>query len=124
MKKSISIVLASAIAIMFSSAAFANKSSVDIVVPDSVKAGTEVTITLNISHRGNTDKHFTNWVWVKVDGKEIARWDFTATKLPESEKFKREVKIKVSADTVIEAQANCNLHGSEGITKKKISVAK
>jgi desulfoferrodoxin (superoxide reductase-like protein) len=124
MKKGIYLVLASAIAILSGGAAYANKASVEIVASDSVKAGTDITITLNVSHKGNTDKHFTKWVWVKADGKEIARWDFTATKLPENEKFTREVHIKVSGYTIIESEAYCNLHGSAGIVKKQIAVHK
>ena len=121
MKKGICLILASAITILFGGAAYANKASVEIVAPDSVKAGTDITITLNVSHKGNTDKHFTNHVWVKADGKEIARWDFTATRLPENEKFTREVKIRISVYTIIEAEANSNLHGSAGKVKKKIA---
>ncbi len=93
---------------------FANKAGVEIKVPAQVQKGSVVTITINVSHMGNSKAHFVDWVWVKADGKEIARWEFTSDKIPESASFTREVKVTVNADTVIEAQANCNLHGSTG----------
>lgn len=104
--------------------AFANKAGVEIKVPADAKKGTEVTITINVSHWGNSSTHFVDWVWVKADGKEIARWEFTSDKLPEGGSFKQEVKVIIDADTVIESQANCNLHGSTGAKSKTIKLRK
>ena len=83
MKKIVSVLLLLAV-LALTSDALANKPSVAIVAPESVEAGTEVTIALNVSHKGNSFLHFTNWVVVKADGVEIARWDFK--KLPAARK--------------------------------------
>jgi hypothetical protein len=42
--------------------------------PESVAAGTEITITVNVAHRGNSAFHYTNWVVIKAGSEEIARW--------------------------------------------------
>ena len=102
--------------------AFASKSSVSLTVPESVPKGTEVTISVNVTHSGNNMFHYTNWVYVKVNGKEIARWDFSMTNTPESENFTREIKYTVNEPAQIEAEANCNIHGSTGITKAGVSL--
>jgi len=102
--------------------ALADKSVVKVDAPESVAKGTEVTIRLNVTHHGNNMFHYTKWVYVKVNGKEIARWDFSATKTPESENFTKEIKYTVNEPAQIEAEANCNIHGSTGIAKAAISV--
>ncbi|MBU0544781.1 MAG: class II SORL domain-containing protein [Proteobacteria bacterium] len=102
--------------------AFASKSSVSLTAPESVPKGTEVTISVNVTHSGNNMFHYTNWVYIKVNGKEIARWDFTMTNTPGSENFTREIKYTVNESVQIEAEANCNIHGSAGIAKAGISV--
>lgn len=101
---------------------YANKASVAIDAPDSAVKGTEITIKLTITHSGNNFFHYTNWVYVKAGGKEIARWDFTRSNRPENEVFTRELKLTIDGPAVIEAQANCNVHGSAGIMTKNISV--
>ncbi|MBU3947637.1 MAG: class II SORL domain-containing protein [Proteobacteria bacterium] len=102
--------------------AYANKASVTIDVPYSAVKDTEVTIKLNIMHNGNNIFHHTEWVYVKVNGKEIARWDFSMTNLPETENFTREVKYTINEPVQIEAEASCNIHGSGGITKAAIDI--
>jgi desulfoferrodoxin (superoxide reductase-like protein) len=101
--------------------AFASKSSVSLTVPESVSKGTEITIKVNVTHSGNNMFHYTNWVFVKVNGKEVARWDFSSSKTPESENFTREIKYTVNESAQIEAEANCNIHGSTGIAKASIA---
>jgi len=101
---------------------FANKSSISLTAPESVSKGTEVTIKVNVTHSGNNMFHYTKWVYVKVNGKEIARWDFSATKTPESENFTKEIKYTVNEPVQIEAEANCNIHGSTGISKASITL--
>ncbi len=107
---------------LFLGIAFANKSSVSLTAPDSVPKGTEVTIKVNVAHSGNNMFHHTNWAYVNINGKEVARWKFSATNTPESENFTREIKYTVDEPAQIEAEANCNIHGSTGITKAGISV--
>jgi desulfoferrodoxin (superoxide reductase-like protein) len=121
MKKFVPVLLLLAV-LAFASDALANKPSVAIVAPASVEAGTEVTITLNVSHKGNSAFHFTNWVVVKADGVEIARWDFKSSHRPENKDFTREVKYKVSKPVEITAQGHCNIHGSPDPTAFKITI--
>jgi desulfoferrodoxin (superoxide reductase-like protein) len=102
--------------------AFASKASISLSAPESAPKGTEVTIKVNVTHSGNNMFHYTNWVYVKVNGKEVARWDFSAMKTPESENFTRDIKYTVNEPAQIEAEANCNIHGSAGIAKAGITV--
>lgn len=97
----------------FSSVASANQTSVVLSGPAAVAAGTEVTITVTVSHRGNSARHHTRWIWIKAGGKEIARWDFDVSRLPEGEIFSREVKITVVEPVKLTAQGHCNLHGGK-----------
>lgn len=121
MKKVIPALLVLAV-LAFSSNALANKTAVTISAPESVEAGAEVTITITVSHKGNSSMHFTNWVVVKADGEEIARWDFKSSQRPEGEKFTREVKYKVAKSVEITAQGHCNIHGSPDPSVFKITV--
>lgn len=106
--------------LLLTSAAFANRTSVALDGPESVEVGTEITITVNVAHRGNNAFHYTNWIVVKADGEEIARWDFKSSGRPESENFAREFKYKVEKTVEITAQGNCSLHGSDGPAVLKI----
>ncbi|MBN2199730.1 MAG: hypothetical protein JW747_07780 [Candidatus Aminicenantes bacterium] len=107
---------------VFAPEASADKTAVALVGPDSAAAGTEVTIVVNVTHKGNSRLHHTNWVTVKADGVEIARWEFKASSRPESANFSREVKLTVEKTMEITAQGNCNLHGSRGPAVLKINV--
>jgi len=111
-----------ALFLAFPSDASANKTAVGLVGPNAVAAGTEVTVIVNISHKGNSRLHHTNWVTVKTNGAEIARWEFKASSRPEGENFSREVKLTVEKTVEITAQGNCNIHGSQGPAVLKIEV--
>ena len=111
-----------AILLLSTGIALADKSAVTIIAPESAAKGTEVTIKLNVTHNGNNMIHYTKWAHIKINGKEIARWDFSATKTPESENFTKEVKFTVNEPAQIEAEANCNIHGSAGISKAAITI--
>jgi desulfoferrodoxin (superoxide reductase-like protein) len=110
------------ILLVFAGAAFANKTSVAVEAPNSVAAGTEVTIVINVMHKGNNAFHHTKWVTVKADGEEIANWEFSGSKKPENENFSREVKYTVTKPVEITAQGSCNIHGSQGPVTVKIDV--
>jgi desulfoferrodoxin (superoxide reductase-like protein) len=101
---------------------YADKSSVTISAPETVTKGTEVSVKLTITHSANNFFHYTNWVTLKVNGKEFSRWDFTSGKRPEEAVFIREVKIPVNEPIELIAEANCNMHGSKGPIKLKIAI--
>ena len=101
---------------------FANKSSTSIEAPQTVEKGSEITIRVTVDHNGNNFLHYTNWLKIVVNQKEIARWDYTAAQRPESAVFIKEIKIKALEDMEVIAEANCNRHGSAGSTTIKISV--
>ncbi|RPJ13672.1 MAG: hypothetical protein EHM30_11300 [Desulfobacteraceae bacterium] len=123
MKHSGKIIFCLTVIILLSAgAAMADKSAVTIDAPQFAAKGTEITIKLNVTHHGNNMFHYTNWVYVKVNEKEIARWNFSATRTPESEYFTKEVKYTINEPVQIEAEANCNIHGSTGIAKATITV--
>lgn len=102
--------------------AFANKSSTSIEAPQTVQRGSEIVIKIHVNHKGNNFLHYTNWLKVLVNQKEVARWEFTSSQRPEGEVFSREIKIKAMEDLEVTAEANCNLHGSAGPTTIKILV--
>ena len=124
MKRILFTIMLCAVCVVCSGPLFANKTSVEIKAPESAKKGSEVTVTINVSHSGNNRFHYTDWVYVKADGKEIVRWTFTGSNLPENENFTREVKVKVNADTIIEAEGNCNRHGNNGAATTTIKAGK
>ena len=101
---------------------FADKTSVEIEVPATVKKGTRVTIKIKVTHKGNNMFHYTDWVVVKIDGQEAARWEYSMFSLPEKEVFTKELKYTFSKSSEIEAQANCNIHGSAGKRIEKVFI--
>jgi desulfoferrodoxin (superoxide reductase-like protein) len=101
---------------------FADRTGIAIEAPDTAKKGQSVVIRVNVTHKGNNFIHHTNWVYLKADGKEIARWEFSSGKLPEGEVFSRDVSLTVTAPVEITAEGNCNIHGSRGAVTKKIDV--
>lgn len=112
------IMLSGAICLAMSGALYANKSSVEIKAPDSAVKGSEITITVNVSHSANNFMHHTSWAYVKVNGKEVGRWEYPF----ESADFTREVKVKVDGPLVVEAKAECNIHGSAGAVNAQVKL--
>lgn len=104
--------------------AFANKSSTSIEAPQTVQKGSEATIRVTVTHKGNSVIHHTKSLQVIANKKEIARWNFTLEQRPEDEIFTREVKITVLEDLEVAAEAHCSVHGSAGPANVKISVMK
>jgi len=96
---------------------WANKTETKIEAPQSAARGSEITIRVTATHSANNFLHYTEWLQVKINEKEIARWDFTGTNKPEAATFTREVKYRVEGDAEIRAKASCNIHGSaeEGV---------
>ena len=113
--------LVSAIALFCSRPAWANKAAVSIEVPRTAAKGSEITIRVTVTHSSNSFFHHTEWLWIKANGKEIRRWEYSGSNLPEGATFTKEIKWKVEGDTEIEAKASCNLHGSQGEEKVKIT---
>jgi desulfoferrodoxin (superoxide reductase-like protein) len=101
---------------------YANKASVTISAPETAAKGSEVLVRLTITHNANSFAHYTNWVWLKVNGKEFSRWDFSWDNRPEAAVFSREVKILVNEPIELIAEANCNRHGSAGPATSKITL--
>jgi len=102
--------------------AFANKSSASIEAPAKVQKGNWVAIKVTVTHRGNSSLHYTDWLRVNVNQKEIARWDFSSAQRPEAEVFTREIKVTALEDLEVIAEANCNIHGSTGPATARITV--
>lgn len=107
---------------LYTQPVFANKSSTSIEAPQTATKGSEITIRVTVTHKGNSFIHYTNWLRVTVNQKEIARWDFTSGQRPEAEVFTREVKITALEDLEVKAEAHCNIHGSTGPATVKISI--
>jgi desulfoferrodoxin (superoxide reductase-like protein) len=123
MKKSIALgILTLAIMLLQVGPALANKAAASIEGPTNVVKGTEVTLRVTVTHSTNSASHYTEWLKVTANKKEIARWDYSKDKRPEAAQFTKEIKIKVAEDTEIIAEASCNNHGSRGPTTHKITV--
>lgn len=123
MKRSVGIgMLILAVLFLQVSPAFANKAAAVIEGPTSVARGTEVTLRVIVTHNANSPSHYTEWVKVAANKKEIDRWDYTKDKRPEAAEFTKEIKIKIMEDTEIIAEASCNNHGSKGPATHKITV--
>jgi len=116
-------VLITAVSIVFSShPAFANKSSVRIEAPETAAMGQEITIKLHIAHDGNNFIHHTDRVSLKINDQEIQQWTYGMFDTPESEKFTLEIRYTIEGPITITAQADCNMHGSTGISEKTITI--
>ncbi len=102
--------------------ALANKSAVSIEVPPSVPRGSEITIRVTVTHNGNNFLHYTKWVQIIINGKEVARWDYTSGNRPERRTFTKEIKYILYEEIEIRAEAYCNLHGSAGPAVAKVLV--
>jgi desulfoferrodoxin (superoxide reductase-like protein) len=104
--------------------ALANKTSVEINAPAEVKAGTEVTITINVAHKGNSKSHHTDWVYLKINGKEVQRWAYGKDSLPLTENFSIEYTMVANEALTIEAEGHCNIHGSAGLKTTVVKTTK
>ncbi len=99
---------------------WANKAESKIEAPESTLKGSEITIRVTVIHNANNFFHHIEWLWIKVNENEIARWDFTGSNKPEEATFTREIKYKMEGDAEIKAKASCNLHGSAGEAAMKV----
>jgi desulfoferrodoxin (superoxide reductase-like protein) len=100
----------------------ANKSEATIEGPTQAAKGSEVTLRITATHNANSASHYTEWLKVTANKKEVARWDYTKENRPEGAVFTKEIKIKVLEDTEIVAEGSCNNHGSKGPAKHNIKV--
>ena len=114
------LLLLSAVFFFTSFSLLANKTSVEVNAPSEIKKGTEVTLIVNVFHKGNSKSHHTDWVVLKINGKEVKKWQYDKSSLPPGGDFVLEFKYAVTEDLAIEAQGNCNIHGSAGISKETI----
>ena len=108
--------------LLLSTSSFANKTAVKITAPEKAQKGTEITVKIEVTHMGNTSGHHTDWVWIKVNGEEIKKWEYTKKNLPDNQNFTLEIKIKAEATMEISAEGNCNRHGSKGEDKVTVMV--
>ena len=123
MNKSIALgMLALAVLVLQVGSAWANKSATSIEGPTSVAKGTEVTLRVTVTHSANSPSHYTEWLKVTANKKEIARWNYSKDKQPEAAEFTKEIKVKVMEDMEIIAEASCNRHGSRGPATYRITV--
>ena len=104
----------------FSGNAWANKAETKIEVPESAAKGSEITIRVTVIHNSDNFSHHVEWLRIQVNGREIARWDYSATDRPEGAAFTKEIKYKVEGDAEIKAKASCNIHGSAGEAVMKV----
>ena len=123
MKRRVTVGLLSALVFCLSvGIATANQSSVAIEALQSVQKGVELTIRVTVTHSANSFLHYTEWLKVTVNQKEVARWDYTSSNRPEAAVFTKEISLKAVENMEITAEASCNIHGSEGPDTVKITV--
>jgi len=102
--------------------AMANKTSVDLTAPEKAEKGSEVTVVIHVKHMGNSATHFTDWVSVKINDKEVKRWEYSKNERPEAGNFTLEYKFVLNEKSKIVVQGNCNKHGSAGPKEVVIDV--
>ena len=113
--------VAAAIAIFISVPAWANKAETKIEAPESADKGSEITIKVTVTHSANSAFHYTEWLWVHVNGKEIAKWEYSSGNRPEGATFTKEIKFKADGDLEIKGKASCNMHGSANEAVVKVT---
>lgn len=101
----------------------ADKTSVSINAPASAAPGSEITIRVTATHSANNFLHYTDWLSIMVNGKEITRWNYTRTHKPESNVFTREIKFVVNEPLELKAEGHCNMHGSKGPATANVAIA-
>lgn len=101
----------------------ANKSAVRIVAPDSAAAGEEIVIELHVAHSGNNFFHYTNWVALEINGQEAQRWEYSGRNRPDDANFTVSLRHTMRDTIRIKAEANCNLHGSEGPAEATVTLS-
>ncbi len=121
-KHVITCILSLFVFLLFSVSTFANKTTVKIIAPEKAEKGTEITIKIEVSHIGNSKGHYTDWVYVKINGEEYKRWEYSKENLPDNQNFTLEFKIKAESNLEIIAKGNCNKHGSKGEDKVTVVV--
>jgi desulfoferrodoxin (superoxide reductase-like protein) len=109
------------IAIFVSVPAWANQSETKIEAPESADKGSEITIKVTVIHSANNYFHYTEWLWVQVNGKEIAKWEYSSGNRPEGTTFTKEIKFKVDGDLDIKSKASCIIHGSANTAAAKVT---
>lgn len=122
-KSSVILGLALVPALLCTPSVSANKSSVSLDVPQSAAKGSVIKIKITVTHNANYFLHYTEWAHVVLNGKEIARWDYTWKNRPETAVFTKEVEYTVTEPAAIEAEAGCNIHGSKGPAKAAVAVS-
>jgi desulfoferrodoxin (superoxide reductase-like protein) len=103
--------------------ALADKTSASISAPASAAPGSEITIRVTSTHSANNFLHYTDWLHIMANGKEIARWNYTRTHKPESNVFTREIKFVVNEPLELQAEGHCNMHGSKGPATANVAIA-
>jgi len=121
-KMNLSLIFFVMLVLVYGGYVWANKSTTSIEVPESIPKGSEITIRVTVTHNANSFMHYTKWLQIMVNGKEMARWDYTMGSRPEGATFTKEIKYKVEGDIEIKAEASCNIHGSAGPAIAKVSV--
>ncbi len=106
---------------LYNGVSLADRSVATVEAPDQAAKGTEITVKIHVTHSANNFVHYTNWVKVTVNGKEAAFWRYSAGNRPEDAKFTKEIKLTINEPMEIVAEANCNMHGSQGAVNKTIS---
>ena len=121
-KQLLKVFLSISFLLMISFSSVANKTSVEITAPEKADKGSEVTLVINVKHMGNTAAHFTDWVSIKINGKEVKRWKYTKKERPEAGNFKLEYKFTLNEKSTIVVKGNCNKHGSTGSKEVVIDI--
>gem|GEM_PF-385030 len=102
-------------------AAQADQTSVTLEAPSQAVVGDVVSVVAHVTHEGNNFFHFTDWVFLKANDQEIARWEFSAENRPEAENFTRRVDYTITGPVTFTAQGNCNIHGGTGVAQASVA---
>jgi desulfoferrodoxin (superoxide reductase-like protein) len=115
-------IVAAASLLITAAPVFANKTSVSISAPESAAPGSAITIRVTATHSANNFLHHTDWLYIMVNGQEIARWDYSWRNKPEGSVFTKEITYVPTGSIDIQAEGHCNMHGSKGPATATVSV--
>jgi desulfoferrodoxin (superoxide reductase-like protein) len=116
-------IVAAAFLLITAATVFADKTSVSISAPESAAPGSEITIRVTATHSANNFLHHTDWLYIMVNGQEIARWNYSWRNKPEDSVFTKEITHVLTDRIDIKAEGHCNMHGSKGPATAQVSVA-
>jgi desulfoferrodoxin (superoxide reductase-like protein) len=102
--------------------AYADRPDVDVKAPDSVKAGQNVPVIVEVEHEGSGPGHYVDMVRLYDGDNLLKEWKYGPGDYVKDEKWTVSYDGTFGRDARLRAVARCNLHG-EGADTETIRVS-